>query len=151
MGKTNWADRLDPDVGVVTSWDLPGRLFKDPGADINDFEIHCYNRFLDDVRSRSDLVEGLEALSPFADDALDIALRMSEEEFIGFKLALAHERGIASREEFGTQLKPRYFQLVVPTLFAEATLVAEEWAVPLGVVLIRLMDRKMDRKSAREE
>ncbi len=67
---------------------------------------HC-THFLDEVKSVADLTEGLFQLSPFAEDALEVALCMSETDFIEFKLALVQERK-AARGEGGSMMPERY-------------------------------------------
>lgn len=124
-------------------WTLSGQLFGNTRyCDIHDFEEEDYIYFLDHVRSRDDLLTGLCELSPFADDALDIAERMNDQDFYRFKLALACERGRARREEGAGEsvLPKKYGKVVLPTSFLKAHFLAEKFAVSLGVALIRMFE-----------
>jgi hypothetical protein len=123
-------------------WSLFRELFGDFGVDIYDLEMENYNYFLDHVKSLAKLISGLEELSPLADDALEVATQMSEQEFYDFKRALARERGLSERDETGTTLSPAYMRLVLPDRFLTALLIASEANVALGVALIRLIEHE---------
>jgi len=121
-------------------WSLSGNLFGDVGVDIWDFEIDNYIYFLDNIRSLEDLLRGLHELSPFADDALEVAKGMNAQNFYEFKLTLAYER----RQE-DSKMPEKYYALVLPKWFSPyALLLAEKAIVPLGATLIRLLDSEDD-------
>ncbi len=117
-------------------------LFGDVGADINDFQLFNYTYFLDNVRSLQDLLKGLEELSPFADDALDVARSMTERDFCDFKLALAHERWQGE-----SRMPERFFHLLIPDKFIAGQPIAEKFEAPLGAVLIRIMEIEAEPQS----
>ncbi len=123
------------------SYDWPSReLFGNRGCDINDFELFNYTYFLDNVKSLEDLLKGLEELSPFADDALEVAELMTERDFCDFKLALVHER---KREE--SYMPERFFCLLIPDRIFAAQPIAEMFKVPLGAALIRIVEIEAEK------
>ena len=97
--------------------------------------------FLDNVLSREDLIEGLALLSPFADDALDIAKVMSSRDFAVFKLALPKERR-AALGEIQSAMPQKFFNLLVPDEFMFPSMRSKEFGVSLGVMLWRSMEIK---------
>lgn len=133
------AERMDEDSG---GWNFPQGLFGN-AADINDFEFDAYRYFLDNVESLSDLIEGLAHLSPFADDALDVAEKMSLKDFVRFKKALARMREqVAKDRQAPPKFPRRYETLVVPAKFLEASFLASRFQAPLGVAMIRIAEEK---------
>lgn len=135
MQELFYSDRLDlpkPLFGVATSnewFDVVPMV---------DFEISNYTHFIDNVPSLEKLIEGLALLSPFVDDALDIAESMQESDFCTFKLALPRERKAATGE--GSSCMPESFvQLLLPDRFLGALLLGGSGA-SLGVALIRMME-----------
>lgn len=138
--KTKLMRRLDENN---FSWCLSTNLFGDTGCDIYDFEIYNYTYFLDNVRSIEDLLEGLKQLSPFVDDALAVAERMSYQDFVDFKLALAYEHRLA-KENGNSKMPKKYMPLVVPKWFIPALHIAEKFEAPLGIALIRLVECEVD-------
>jgi len=121
-------------VKNYSSWNLSRDLFGDVGADINDFEAYNYIYFLDNVKSIEDLLEGLCQLSPLADDALEVAEHMDQQDFYEFKLALAYER----RQD--SKLPNKYSALVIPNWFIYAIPVTDKCKIPLGAALIRVIE-----------
>lgn len=125
-------------------------LFENIGADFHDFELANYINFLDKVESLENLLEGLRLLSPFTDDALEVAEKMNEKGFTKFKKALPGVRR-KSRDLFGEQLplfpelEPpkmlcKYSSLLIPKRFITAVLASEKFDACLGVALIRIME-----------
>lgn len=112
-----------------------------PG-DMYCFTLWHYTHFLDEVKSIADLIEGLFQLSPFADDALEVALGMSESDFIEFKLELVQGRK-AAREGGESVMLERYYALLLPNRFPMAIVLADKARVSLGVALIRLMETEL--------
>ena len=129
---------------LYNEYDLSRRLFNNniyPG--FIDFEMIDYVKFLDDVQSLEDLIAGLAELSPFADDALDVAESMTVHDFAVFKLALIHERRVSSALYDGESKMPhRFVDIVLPSQIFRASYVAQESRVSLGVALIRLLEVK---------
>lgn len=130
-------------------WEL-SELFGDM-MDINDFESHHYVHFLNKVKSVEDLREGLYQLSPLANDALEIAERMTKKGFASFKRTLLSAR-IESGENqlplFGEARKrdiSKYAALLVPRGFILASEIADKFHVSLGVALIRIMETEHSR------
>ncbi len=120
---------------------LPKELFgENVGIDMNDFDMHGYIYFLDNVKSLVNLREGLEHLSPLADDALAIAEKMSERDFLRFKKALVHERKAYESDLYYSRMPRKYQPIVIPQRFFYAIMMAEEFKTPLGVVLIRIAE-----------
>src|SRR3989344_5948621 len=131
-------------------WSVSRDLFGDDAwSDIHDFQSDSYKYFLDNVKSFTDLVEGLRQLSQFADDALAVAEKMSEKDFRKFKRALPGERRALS-DSYEEQLQlyqkleppkiPRkYFALLIPKQFITAGFVADKFEVCLGAALIQIM------------
>ena len=114
-------------------------------GDIDDLEISHYVYFLDNVKSLSDLREGLHQLSPLADDALEVAENMDEGDFYEFKLALAYERRV--QEEGGESKMPaKYFFLLLPALFLRAVPIAEKFRAGMGSACIRILDLQEKNK-----
>ena len=121
-------------------WSLPKELFGgDVGPDMLDFEIYNYTFFLDNVKSVSQLVEGLQDLSPLADDALAVAEKMKEQDFLRFEGALQYERKMKDGK-----LPKEYAPLVIPQRFIQAGLLSEKFEVPLGTALIRMIESEID-------
>ena len=105
-----------------------------------EFEMVDYIWFLDHVSSPADLIEGLEELSPFADDALDIAISMTELDFITFKLVLAIERRVAESGEGESKMSKLYHNLLLPNRFIEALSLAEKARTSMGLALYRMIE-----------
>ena len=116
---------------------LPYDLFK--ASEIHSLdEMSQYVHFIDNIRSRNELIRGFKALSPFADDALAVAKGMTEQDFWSFKLALPSERrgeGGKMPECFGT--------LLLPDRFLGAISLAEKAATPLGTALVRILETEL--------
>ncbi len=108
---------------------------------IYEFEMSDYVYFLDHSESRAELLKGLTELSPFADEALEVAHSMSESDFSDFKLALPSER----RGEGGT-MPQKYVSLLLPTRFFPALLLARKLATTLGTTLVRLCEVELEQK-----
>ena len=129
---------------LYEGWHLSPRLFDyDVGSDIHDFEMSSYVYFLDHVRSKEDLLQGLHELSPLADDALAVAERMSDQNFIDFKLALIREKQITSGGLTLESCMPKRFDhLVLPKRFLKVLLsgIPEKFEVCLGVALVRCVE-----------
>jgi hypothetical protein len=132
---------------ICNAGELPTRLFGKSIEDTGDvlyfvdFETENYTYFLDNVLSREDLIEGLALLSPFADDALDIAKVMSSRDFAVFKLALPKERR-AALGEIQSAMPQKFFNLLVPDEFMFPSMRSKEFGVSLGVMLWRSMEIK---------
>jgi len=124
---------------LCEGWSLPTELFGDMGADIYNFEVDNYTFFLDNVKSLNQLVEGLQNLSPLADDALSIAKKMKEQDFLIFKKVLQYERKMED-----SRLPNKYLSLVIPQKFILANSLAEEYKVPLGAALIRVIELEIN-------
>lgn len=121
-------------------WILPKGLFgEDVEVDMDDFELCNYKFFLDNVKSVSQLLEGLQHLSPLADDALAVVEKMKRRDFIEFKKALQYERKMKD-----SKLPEEYTPLVIPQKFIRASLLSEKFEVPLGTALIRMMELEID-------
>lgn len=129
---------------------LEDRLnFKDPWLlipphfdgfiEIWDFEAHHYVNFLNSTRSIDDLVTGLTQLSPLADDALDLAEKMSDSDFEQFKAELSAERSQAKNLSETTNTQLRFGALMLPSQFLPAQLLAPQFEATLGTALIRIM------------
>ncbi len=124
---------------LYEEWVLPTELFGDMGVDIYNFEVDNYTFFLDNVKSLNQLVEGLQNLSPLADDALSIAKKMKEQDFLIFKKVLQYERKMED-----SRLPNKYLSLVIPQKFILANPLAEEYKVPLGAALIRMIELEIN-------
>jgi len=121
-------------------WDLPKELFGgDTGVDMHDFELYNYKFFLDDVKSVNQLLEGLQHLSPLADDTLAVAEKMKEQDFLRFKEALQYERKMKD-----SKLPNEYTPLVIPQRFIQAGLLSKKFEVSLGTALIRIMELEIN-------
>ncbi len=143
--KTTLAERLDVDVDY-SDWELSEALFGDAGGNFYDFEAFNYTYFIDHVRTQEELIHGLGELSPMADDALDLSMGLTEQEFRDFKIALAHERRVA--HEDGDSTFPRqYDELLLPQRFIEALIIVEKFEMPLGAALIRLLQHEETQHS----
>ena len=116
-------------------------LFGDVGCDINDFELFNYVYFLDNVKSLRDLLKGLEELSPLADDALEVAKLMTEQDFWNFKRTLVYER-----KQKESRMLQKFFHLLIPDRFLAGQQIAKKARVPLGAVLIRIMEWEAETK-----
>ncbi len=123
-------EKLNRDGG----WCLSRELFGDIGADFHDFEIENYIYFLDNVSSLEDLGRGLKELSPFADDALSVAEKMTEKDFKLFKLKLKSER----TQQYESSVPNKFINLLIPSRFLQASFIAKSFNVCLGVMLIRI-------------
>ena len=140
--RTTAQERLKEDA---EEWQLSRRLFgKDAGYDINDLEEASYVYFLDHVQSHDDLIAGLRELSPLADDALEVAERMSNRDFSKFKLALARERECHGQGE-ESAFPAKYRILVLPRRFIQGSVLAEQFAAPLGAVLVRMLELESEK------
>ena len=121
-------------------WGLPKELFGgDAGVDMHDFELYNYRFFLDDVKSVNQLLEGLQHLSPLADDALVVVEKMKEQDFLIFREALQYERKMKD-----SKLPNEYTPLVIPQRFIQAGLLSEKFGVSLGTALIRIMESEIN-------
>jgi len=121
-------------------WGLPKELFSgDGGVDMNDFELCNYRFFLNNVKSVNQLLEGLQHLSPLADDALAVAEKMKEQDFLSFKKVLQYERKMKD-----SKLPNEYTPLVIPQRFIQAGLLSEKFGVSLGTALIRMMESEIN-------
>lgn len=126
----------------LESWSLSKELFGNV-IDMNDFESDNYKYFLDNVKSRQDLVRGLNELSPFADDSLLVAQKMSERDFRKFKNTINY----GSQNEYGeSEVPKKYYSLAIPQRFFEAVILEEKFRVSLGVILIRMAE--LEKKEA---
>ncbi len=137
-GKTRYTFReRELSTGISRDWILPAGLFRPNirGLELFDFREEDYAFFLDNVRLLADLIRGLRALSPFADDALDVAESMTESDFVDFKLAIAYER--AQAEKQGSRMPEQFLSLTIPLQFLLASSVAEKYQVDLGVALLQ--------------
>ena len=122
---------------------LPRRLFGSMVCtEFTDFELVDYCRFLDDVASLEDLILGLSELSPFADDALDVAEAMTPIDFSTFKLALIRERQIAKGLDAESIMPAKFFSLLLPGHMMMANQLAKLAAVSLSVAMIRNLEEK---------
>ncbi len=121
---------------------LSGRLFGHNMATygIVDFEMSDYCYFLDNVKSLDDLIVGLVELSPFANDALNIAQKMSPIDFSVFKLALPRER--MAVDGAPRCMPEKFVALLLPSLFLEALFISSKARVSLGITLLRLWENK---------
>lgn len=141
-------ERLDVEEEYETAgqWRVSPKLFGDVGVNIYDFQAYNYVYFIDHVTSKEELVRGLRELSPLADDALEIAERMDDLAFVQFKLALKRERSSVERDgrsSMPLRLPLRYGVLLIPKRFFEALPLSEKYEVPLGAVLIRIMEKEL--------
>ena len=100
-----------------------------------DDEIASYTCFLDNVKNKEDLIQGLTELKPFADDALEVACKMSDDDFITFKREL-----ISERQGKSSNMPPAYLALVLPDKIMQAIILAQKAAAPLGAALIRILE-----------
>ena len=135
--KITQEQRLKLEEKLDNEWILPMHLFGvlgDVCVDIHDFEEYNYVHFIDNVGSLTELREGLQHLSPLADEALTVAANMDDEEFYRFKTDLKHER------EGYSEMPEKYLPLVIPPKFILATLLADKYQVSLGLVLIRTIE-----------
>jgi hypothetical protein len=131
--RTSLQDRLQSDD--PKPWLLSRSLFGDTGAgDIWDFMLENYFFFLENMKSWRDLIDGLEQLSPLADDALEVAETMSNQDFYVFKITLAR-----ASQEF-VQIPLEYVAILTPNIFSLACPVTEKMAVTLGCAAIRIME-----------
>lgn len=126
----------------IGEWELSYRLFGNIGYNIYDFEMGNYVYFLDNVKSLADLIEGFIQLSPLANDALEVAEQMNENDFYDFKIDLAHERSICQRYEMDSIFPARYIPLLIPEQFVLGSLLADKFIVPLGTALIRIIESR---------
>lgn len=128
-------------LNTKDGWDLPRGLFPTSDGLIHDFDTSDYVSFLNAVGSRSGLVEGLQSLSPLADDALITAQRMTEEEFGRFREVLARERSVSeAQEESGSEMPEEWFPILMPERFLQAYSASLEFEVPLGTALVRIFE-----------
>lgn len=130
---------------------LSCRLFyKDPGYEYYQsnpeckFEIdslddgqsgYSYVFFLDNVGNKEDLVLGLTELRPFADDALEIARDMTDQDFADFKRKLALER----RGE-DSAMSTAHRIIVLPSQIFRAMMMADKARAPVGTALVRMLE-----------
>lgn len=124
----------------LSRWQLTGLFGSDLGTEVYDFEEFQYIHFLNHVSSREDLLRGFQELSPFADDALEVAERMTEEDFYEFKLALARERGLSARKEDVSNFPAKYATLLIPRHFIKGTFASKKFEVSLGCALVRMFE-----------
>ncbi len=101
-------------------------------------DMSQYVRFLDSVTTREELVEGLRELSPFADDALAAAERMTPEEFSDFKMRLSLER-----KGEDSEMPLAFTPILLPDRFLPAISLAQKAAAPLGTTLVRLLEHEL--------
>ena len=120
---------------LLGGWRLPGKFFgENCNLDIYDFEVCNYNFLLDNSKSKSELLKGLEYLSPLTDDTLIIVKNMSDREFANFKEILKYER----LKSLKSKMSDKYFSLIMPDNFFLASSISKQFDVPLGVILIKL-------------
>jgi hypothetical protein len=124
------------DVVKAFGCDADGQI----GTPLWDFGIDHYRYFIDNAKSREELIAGLYELSPFCDDALTVAEQLTEAEFISFKLALPHERRAATGEAGGSPMSPQFAPILFPENFFFALPIAQAGKVNLGTALIRLTE-----------
>ena len=131
--------RLEEKLGK--QWTLSPLLFGD-NYDLHDFDGEAYIFFIDNVESHGGLIEGLDSLSPFADDALAVAKRMTQGDFDEFKKYLRLKprwKGslVLKRTEIG-EMPGKYIPLILPQLFLEADCsLIKDYGISLGTYLIK--------------
>lgn len=108
------------------------------GSDVEGSYIY----FLDNVSSLEELNQGLEELSPFADDALEVTKSMSERDFCDFKLALP-----AERDGKDGHMPEQFVSLLLPTRLLKAMFLSQKAAAPLGTTLIRMLEVELEQNS----
>ena len=123
---------------VESGYPVSSKLFGDVGAGIFDFEFYNYNYLLDNVETLEALVEGLEQLSPFADDALEITKTFSVEDFDRFKTDLSEERALSDKADTDSTFPHDWLPILIPSRFIEAQLLSSAARAPLGAALIRI-------------
>ncbi len=107
-----------------------------------DFEIENYHYFLDKVSDIDDLIRGLSMISPFANDALDVAEGMTENDFIDFKLALSQER-LASQGLAESRMPKKFLPIVLPDEFMTPLMMDyKKFGVSFSIMLSRYMEVK---------
>lgn len=125
---------------LCEKWLIPEELFGEAGGGvIYDFEANNYTFFLDNIKSLNQLLEGLQHLSPLVDDALSIAEKMKEKDFMKFKKDLQYERKMED-----SRLPNKYHPLIIPQRFVLAIFSAEKYEVPLGTALIQMMKSEIN-------
>lgn len=108
------------------------------GIDNLDDECGSYKDFLDNVQNKEDLVLGLTELRPFADDALKVAIQMTDFDFINFKLAL-----VCERQGKDSKMSTAYRTIVLPARILQAMIIADKARAPVGSVLVRILKREL--------
>jgi len=104
-----------------------------------DEDSTSYACFLNNVRNKEDLVMGLTELRPFADDALEVARRMTDSDFVSFKLAL-----ICERQGKGGKISDTERIIVLPDQILRAMVIAQKVAAPVGAVLVQMLKIELD-------
>ncbi len=148
--KTNYNVELEKKLKIFVENGLSEHLFSDKNAnreckvDIHSFGDDSdmggsYTYFLDNIRSLDELIQGLEELSPFADDALEIARSMTMQDFYDFKLALPFERNGKD-----WQMPDRFSSLVLPTRILKGMFLSQKAGAPLGTTLVRMLEVELD-------
>ena len=122
---------------VNRGWILSPGFFGE-SIDMWDFEPRHYVYFVDSSDSRKKLLRGLGSLTPFADDAFDVARRMTKDKFCEFRRLLSYERKTLPNEK--SHISSNYFPLIIPKRFIRATELSRIYGAPLGSVLIHLAD-----------
>ncbi len=108
------------------------------GSDVEGSYIY----FLDNVSSLEELNQGLEELSPFADDALEVSRNMTVHDFCDFKLSLPFgRRGVS-------HVMPKNFlPILLPSLILKGMILSEKFAAPLGTTLVRMLEVELEQNS----
>ena len=133
MRKAPVPNKLSSRLFYGRSFDCPFDMYS-----FDDMDVYRY--FIDHVPTLAMLREGLHQLSPYADDALRRASRMSEAEFTEFMAAVVHERHIVALGHGDTKMKTEDGCLLLPNRFMDAILLANTAGCPLGAALIRLYE-----------
>ncbi|MGH7782247.1 MAG: hypothetical protein ACREO5_00155 [Candidatus Binatia bacterium] len=93
-----------------------------------------YSKAVDDAKTLPALIQTLAEWKRFAEDALAIAEKMTDADFVEFRMLLAKER----RGKFaGEQFSEKYGAIVMPEKLLISSLVESQYKVPWGLAFLR--------------
>jgi hypothetical protein len=141
MIKLNEEQKLKLEERLHNQQRLSPSLFGD-NYDLYDFDEESYKFFIDNVESIGELIRGLDSISPFADDALAIAKKMTREDFDKFKRHLnlrpRWEGSVVLKRTEIDKMPEKYLPIILPKLFCDVDYsLKEKYGISLGTYLIQ--------------